>query len=197
MLACAAAALHAQVVNPTLVRGSTADVLVLAGMRDQAADQARLARLVTACRVAMEISPTDSVGFVTWQPPAPALDVWQLRDAVVISVLPRQDLFIDCDDAAAQATLAASRGLRVTLDPTYSASRDVAQVIVRRGDRVLTPLVSEKHPGGPLLKFGHPVRWQLRLIECLFEQRLDDGDGIAGSRVDILIFTKWLWPAGN
>lgn len=146
LLLAGAAALPAQAVNPTLVRGRTADVLVLAGVRDSAADQARLARLVTACRVAMEISPTDSAGFVTWQPPPPALDIWQLRDAVVISVLPRQELFIDCDDAPAQATLAASRGLRVTLDPTYSSRADVAEVVVRRGDRVLTPLVSEKHP---------------------------------------------------
>lgn len=146
LLVGAAAALPAQAVNPTLVRGRTADVLVLAGVRDSAADQARLAQLVAACRVAMEISPTDSAGFVTWQPPAPALDIWQLRDAVVISVLPRQELFIDCDDAPAQATLAASRGLRVTLDPTYSADADVAQVVVRRGARVLTPLASQKHP---------------------------------------------------
>lgn len=146
LLAGGGRALPAQAVNPTLVRGRTADVLVHAGVRDSAADQSRLAQLVTACRVAMEISPTDSAGFVTWQPPAPALDIWQLRDAVVIAVMPRQELFIDCDDAAAQATLAASRGLRVTLDPTYSPRADVARVIVRRGDRELTPLVSERHP---------------------------------------------------
>jgi hypothetical protein len=184
-LAGATLALPAQAVNPTLVRGRTADVLVHAGVRDSVADHARLAQLVTACRVAMEISPTDSAGFVTWQPPASALDIWQLRDAVVIAVLPRQELFIDCDDAPAQATLAAARGLRVTLDPTYAASADVVRVTVRRGDRVLTPLAEERHPVQRLGAgmFFPPTSGWARLVLS----RADLAPGASGAVDDITV----------
>lgn len=93
----------------------------------------------------MEIAPADSADVVN-RPAAPfPLDVWQVRDAIVVVVLAMPDRLVDCDDPRTQAVLAPVRGLRITLDTTYSPTRDLTQVIVRRGDRVLRPLVVERH----------------------------------------------------
>lgn len=145
-LAGTPAAARTQGVDPILVRGRRADVLVHApAARDSAADAARLAHLVAGCRLAMEILPADSADFVSRPAPPFPLDVWQVRDAIVLVVLPVADRLVDCDDPRAQAALAPVRGLRVTLDTTYTDSRDIGEVIVRRGDQVLRPMVVERH----------------------------------------------------
>lgn len=145
-LAGVSTAAPAQGVDPILVRGRRADVLVHApAARDSAADAARLAHLVAGCRLAMEIHPADSADFVSRPAPPFPLDVWQVRDAVVLIVLPAAERLVDCDDPRTQAALAPVRGLRVTLDTTYSDSRDIGEVIVRRGEQVLRPMVVERH----------------------------------------------------
>lgn len=153
-LACALAALilplraaSAQHPDPILVRGRRADLVIYSpAARDSALDAARLRRLVVGCRVGMGITAADSARFVDRPAPPFPLDVWQVRDAIVLVVIPTTDRLVDCDDPRTQATLAPVRGLRVTLDTTYSPLRDVAQVVIRRGDRVLRPLVMERHP---------------------------------------------------
>ncbi len=142
-----AAPLGAQAPDPIRVRGRRADVLVYApSVRDSVADATRLAHLVSGCRVGMQVLPADSAEFVGRTSPAFPLDVWQVRDAVVLVVIPTSDRLVDCDDPRAQASLAPVRGLRVTLDTTYSRLHDVEEVVVMRGTRVLRPLLVERHP---------------------------------------------------
>lgn len=139
-------ALRAQVPDPILVRGRDADVLVYApAARDSAADAARLAGLVPGCRVGLDISSADSARLVDAPAPPFPLDVWQVRDAIVLAVLPSAVRLVDCDDPRTQAALAPVRGLRVTLDTAYSPSRDIARVVVRQGTRELQPLIVEQH----------------------------------------------------
>jgi hypothetical protein len=164
-LALAPSASAAQHPDPILVPGRRADVVVYSpAARDSVLDATRLRRMVSGCGVGMGISAADSAQFVDRPAPPFPLDVWQVRDAIVLVVIPTVERLVDCDDPRTQATLAPVRGLRVTLDTTYSPLHDVEQVIVRRGDRVLRPLVVERHPvrrlgaGGFLAAGDHWLR---------------------------------------
>lgn len=145
-LAFSPVAAAAQHPDPILVRGRRADIVVYSpAARDPAMDAERLRRMVSGCRVGMGISAEDSAQVVNRPAPPFPLDVWQERDAIVLVVIPTTDRLVDCDDPRTQAALAPVRGLRVTLDTTYSPLLDVDEVIVRRGDRALRPLVVERH----------------------------------------------------
>ncbi|MCC6784957.1 MAG: hypothetical protein IT457_19070, partial [Planctomycetes bacterium] len=123
-----------------LVESSRTDVVVLSpSAQRESEDSQRLGQLVQGCRKRLDVSAADSAAFVSTLPTPLPMEVAGL-DLIVLAVLPDQASLVDCDDERTLSTIAAARGLRVTLDTTYVPDRDIVQVIVRRGETVLRPV---------------------------------------------------------
>lgn len=137
---------------PESIRAGRHDVFLLsAAMARGLDDDARIGLLLSGCRRRLRLTEVDSTATVRARP-------WPLMgprvqdpSILTILILPTEPVFVDCGDATGQQVIAAARGIRITNDTLYDGERDVLRVALRRGDRELAPLESERTP---IVRFG-------------------------------------------
>ncbi|MCE9602810.1 MAG: hypothetical protein K8S21_11455 [Gemmatimonadetes bacterium] len=126
-----------------LVQTSRADVVLGApAIRDAGVDLKRMSLLIDGCRRSLSISEADSAAAVTAVPDRFVEPEANGRNIVVFTVLPNEGFQAGCGDPQGQSLVATSRGLRISFDTAYTRDRDIEQVVLRRGDRVIVPLAS-------------------------------------------------------
>lgn len=126
--------------TPERVVGSrTEAVVVVPQAREPETDRRELGALVSACRVAMDFTSSDSIGFVDVGPPAARLDVPIDGPYVVFNIVPRHFSTPNCRGNPNIYTLLPTRGVRISFDREPRPETSVRAVALRRDSIELIP----------------------------------------------------------
>lgn len=137
---------------PELISFGRYDVFLLSSAMARGLDaDARVGMLLNGCRRRVRVTDADSAAVVRARPWAMSGPRVQDPSILTIIIMPAEPVFVDCGDAVGQQFIAAARGVRITSDTLYDRERDIRRVSLRRGDRELAPLESERTP---IIRFG-------------------------------------------
>ncbi len=172
---------------PQTLRGTRAEaVLLVPGPKSESSELRALAEFVRSCRVAFDISASDSATIVSRIATAPSIADAEQANIVVLYLVPVEPLEPRCARGPA-AALAATRGLRASFDSSFAADRSIQSASFSFAGRSVQPVSLERARVQRLWKGGirEPGSELLRAVLRLDDLAVQPGVGMPDLRIDL------------